>query len=178
MTLCLGKCCTNTLWCPTGVLLKSPSTVLTICDSLWIVGQQLGKMDSRMQWLCVSYRGDGKGRKWERNRAPQILWAIWMNAGLLVSSADRAVKQLELVWVGRNGVFHFSCQGITVLFCLQNSKVKCSIDKEYGLDRLKNSKRPEVSLHARKCNYKIRVMGMGLIFSRNYYSGSKASYHI
>lgn len=52
-----------------------------------------------------------------------------MNAGLLVSSADRAVKQLELVWVGRNSVFHFSCQGITVLFCLQNSKVKCSIDK-------------------------------------------------
>ena len=128
MTLCPGKWCTNTLRCPTRVLLKSLNAVLTICEGLWIVGQQLGKTASRVRWLCVSYRGGGRGRN-ERRAGQlwfcgQLEWKLFLLVLLkrLWSEQSEVVCEAEGFGGVENCVLHFSFQGVSVSFCHQNCK--------------------------------------------------------
>lgn len=47
-------------------------------------------------------------------------------------------------------MFHFSFQGVSILFSRQNCKVKCYIDESMDWIDLKVLKRVAISFHARK----------------------------
>lgn len=76
---------------------------------------------------------------------------------LFVSCTNMIVKEAAGVcgfWWGRNSIFHFSFHGVIVTFCHQTCRVRCSIDEGMDWKDVNILKRLEISLHARKGDYK------------------------